>query len=98
MRGLSGTYSLAAAGTARELALPFDRSGFQDNLDKLGVGPGFGLRFQSYTADTEGRQIIRVILTRGRGDGAQRLANHGVLVFRQDGSLMDYHGPLAPGI
>jgi hypothetical protein len=69
----------------------------QDNLDKLGMGPEFGLRFQSYTVDTEGRQIVRVILTRGRGDGAQRLDNHGVLVFRPDGSLMDYHGPLAPG-
>jgi hypothetical protein len=70
----------------------------QDNLDKLGVGPEFGLRFQSYTVDAEGRQIVRVILTRGRGDGAQRLDDHGVLVFRPDGSLMDYHGPLAPDV
>src|SRR5260370_27768265 len=41
MRGLSGTYTLAAAGTARELALPFDRSGFPYFYYPLsrGVGP-----------------------------------------------------------
>jgi hypothetical protein len=69
----------------------------QDNLDKLGIGPGFGLMLQGWTLDPQGRQIVRVQLTRGRGDGAERLDNHGILVFRPDGSLMDYQGPLAPG-
>src|SRR5262249_40316437 len=31
----------------------------QDNLDQLGIAPEFGLQFQSYTVDTEGRQIVR---------------------------------------
>src|SRR5262249_1081763 len=65
--------------------------------DKLGIAPGFGLMLQGWTLDPEGRQIVRVQLTRGRGDGAERLDNHGILVFRPDGSLMDYHDPLAPG-
>jgi hypothetical protein len=70
----------------------------QDNLDKLGVGPEFGLLLQGWTTDTEGRQIVRVQLTLGRGDGARRLDNHGILVFRPDGSLMDYHSPLASNL
>jgi len=65
----------------------------QDNLDKLGIGPGFGLMLQGWTVDTDGRQIVRVQLT----SGAEPLDNYGVLVFRQDGSLMDYQGPLPSG-
>src|SRR5262249_21781631 len=64
----------------------------------LGIAPEFGLMLQGWTVDTEARQIVRVQLTRGRGDRAECLDNYGVLVFRQDGSLMDYHGPLASGI
>jgi hypothetical protein len=70
----------------------------QDNLDKLEIGPGFGLMLQGWTVDPEGRQIVRVQLTLGRGDDAQRLDNHGILVFRPDGSLMDYHSPLPSGL
>jgi hypothetical protein len=70
----------------------------QDNLDQLGLGSEFGLKLQSYSVDSLGQQIVRVQLTRGRGSDAELLDNHGILVFRNDGSLMDYHGPLAPGV
>src|SRR5205807_8515555 len=43
----------------------------QDNLDKLGIGSGFGLMLQGWTLDPQGRQIVRVQLTGGRGDGAE---------------------------
>jgi hypothetical protein len=69
----------------------------QDNLDQLGLGSEFGLKLQSYTVDSLGQQIVRVQLTRGRGSDAELLDNHGILVFRKDGSLMDYHGPLPSG-
>lgn len=73
------------------------------NLDKLGVGPDFGLKLQSVTRVNFLRRgigpaqtIVRVQLTQGRGDDAKPLDNHGVLVFRADGMLADYHAPLPP--
>src|SRR5262249_36564360 len=69
----------------------------QANLDKLGVGPDFGLKLQSVTQDDRlGQTIVRVQLTSGRGDGATLFNNHGILVFRRDGVLADYHAPLSP--
>jgi hypothetical protein len=66
------------------------------NLDRLDVGPDFGLVVQSVTRDDHFRQsIVRVQLTLGRGTDAVPLDDHGVLVFRQDGTLADYHAPLA---
>src|SRR5262249_24062480 len=60
----------------------------QANLDKLGVGPDFGLKLQSVTRDDRfGQTIVRVQLTSGRGDGATLFNNHGILVFRRDGVL-----------
>jgi hypothetical protein len=74
----------------------------QTNLDKLGIGPDFGLKLQSVTGDNRPRRatdgpaetIVRVQLTQGRGDVATPLENHGILVFRANGTLADYHAPL----
>lgn len=66
----------------------------QASLDKLGIGPEFGLKLQSLTRGRQGMTIVRVQLTSGRGDGAESLNNHGILAFRRDGILADYHGPL----
>src|SRR5262245_7713068 len=69
----------------------------QANLDRLGVGPDFGLKLQSVTQDDQyGQTVVRVQLTLGRGDGATPLNNHGILVFRRNGTLADYHAPLTP--
>ncbi len=69
----------------------------QANLDKLGIGPEFGLKLQSVTRDERyGQTIVRVQLTMGRGDGATPLDNHGILVFRRNGTLADYHAPIPP--
>jgi len=69
----------------------------QANLDRLGIGPDFGLKLQSVTRDERfGQTIVRVQLTLGRGDGATPLDNHGILVFRKNGALADYHPPLTP--
>jgi len=75
----------------------------QANLDKLGVGPDFGLKLQSVARVNFLRRgigpaqtIVRVQLTQGRGEGAMPLDNHGVLVFRADGPLADYHAPMPP--
>ncbi|MFN7928452.1 MAG: hypothetical protein U0Y68_10980 [Blastocatellia bacterium] len=75
----------------------------QDNLDQFGPGPDFGLQLQSVTyANRFGfgrgtnQTLVRVQLTQGRGDGATPLNNHGLLVFRPDGTLADYHPPLPP--
>ncbi|RIL00253.1 MAG: hypothetical protein DCC71_18920 [Proteobacteria bacterium] len=66
------------------------------NLDRLGVGPDFGLRVESATRDERFRQtIVRVQLTQGRGADAVPLDDHGVLVFREDGSLADHHAAVA---
>jgi hypothetical protein len=76
----------------------------QANLDKFGLGPNFGLKLQSVTrldlahpARRLRPTIVRVQLTAGRGAGATLLDNHGLLVFRADGSLADYHTPLPGG-
>ncbi|NOT62884.1 MAG: hypothetical protein HOP19_21965 [Acidobacteria bacterium] len=73
------------------------------NLNKLGIGPDFGLRLQSVTRLHNSRlpvsgnpapAIVRLQLTRGRGADAEPLDNHGLLVFRASGMLSDYHAPL----
>jgi hypothetical protein len=76
----------------------------QANLDSLGIGPDFGLKLQSVTRENPfgrrinfGQTVVRVQLTQGRGDGATPLDNHGILVFRANGTLADYHPPLPPG-
>jgi hypothetical protein len=80
----------------------------QANLDKLGIGPDFGLKLQSVTrienasrGPLRGRgpaqTIVRVQLTQGRGAQAQPLDNHGILVFRPNGLLADYHTALPSG-
>jgi len=75
----------------------------QANLDNLGIGQDFGLRLQSVVRDDRfgrtagfGQTIVRVQLTLGRGSGATPLDNHGILVFRANGTLADYHAPLPP--
>lgn len=66
-------------------------------LQALGIGPALGLAVQSVTRDGHlGQTIVRVQLTQGRGAGATPLANHGILVFRADGTLADYHSPVPP--
>lgn len=68
------------------------------NMDRLGIGPDFGLKLQSLTRGHRlGQAIVRVQLTLGRGEGAMPLDNHGILVFRWDGTLADYNAPLPPG-
>jgi hypothetical protein len=71
----------------------------EQNQDRLGVGQEFGLRLQSVTrlgGAAQGRMIVRVQLTNGRGAEATLLNNHGILVFRANGDLADYHPPV-PG-
>ena len=69
----------------------------QSNLDKLGISPEFGLTLQSVTHDTRsGNTIVRVQLTEGRESDAPAFDNHGVLSFRADHTLADYHSPI-PG-
>jgi len=67
----------------------------QANLDRLGIGPDFGLKLQSMTRESRfGQTIVRVQLTDGRASDAPLLENHGLLVFRADGTLADYYTPL----
>jgi hypothetical protein len=81
----------------------------QANLDKLGIGPEFGLKLHSVTRIQQFSQvrqfiptrgpaqaIVRVQLTEGRGPDATPLDNHGILVFHAGGMLRDYHAPLPP--
>jgi hypothetical protein len=69
----------------------------QASLDGLGIGPDFGLKLQSVTRDRgQWQTIVRVQLTLGRGENAELLDNHGILVFRENGALADYHAPLVP--
>lgn len=69
----------------------------QAQLDALGIGPEFGLALQGVVHDRRfGQTIVRVQLTMGRGANAVPLANHGILTFRSNGRLADYHGPLPP--
>jgi hypothetical protein len=64
------------------------------NQDNLGITADFGLKLQSVVQDNMGQTIVRVQLTMGRGDDATPLNNHGVLVFRRNGTLADYHPPV----
>ncbi|HYV03163.1 MAG TPA: hypothetical protein VFB82_01170 [Blastocatellia bacterium] len=67
----------------------------QASLDELGIGPDFGLKLQSVTRDNvSGQTMVRVQLTDGRGSDAPLLNNHGILTFRANGTLADYHPPL----
>lgn len=69
----------------------------QANLDNLGIGPEFGLAVQSVTQEKRfGHTIVRVQLTEGRGSDATLLDNYGILTFRADRTLADYHSPI-PG-
>jgi hypothetical protein len=69
------------------------------NQDVLGLGPEFGLKLQSVTRPGgagQGGMIVRVQLTQGRGADAKALNNYGILVFRANGDLADYHSAI-PG-
>jgi hypothetical protein len=67
----------------------------QANLDKLGIGSEFGLKLQSVTREGRfGQTIVRVQLTDGRAGEAALFDNHGILTFRADRTLADYHTPL----
>ena len=67
----------------------------QSNLDELGIFPEFGLVLQSVTHDSRsGNKIVRVQLTEGRGSDAPLFDNYGVLTFRADRTLADYHHPI----
>jgi len=70
----------------------------QKSLRKLGIPAGFGLRIQSHDVDAQGGQLVRVQLTDERSGTPQPLGNHGVLTFRSDGTLRDYHGPVPQGL
>jgi len=92
---------MAHEAAVPNLRLPRDASDrkvdklIQTNLDTLGIGPDFGLKLQSVTRETRfGQTIARVQLTDGRGNDADLLDNHGILVFRVDGTLADYYSPL----
>lgn len=71
---------------------------------ELGVAAPFGLELQSAERASDGRTVVRVQLVyRTPGaDGAEGtttpVGNHGILVFRADGSLADYHGPFVEGL
>jgi hypothetical protein len=67
----------------------------QSNLDELGIGPEFGLALQSVAHDSRsGNTIVRVQLTEGRESDAAVFDNHGILTFRPDRTLADYHSPI----
>lgn len=71
----------------------------QANLEILGIAPEFGLELQGVTRDQRLRQtIVRVQLMLGRGETAVLLDNHGILTFRANGRLADYHGPLPSAV
>lgn len=91
---------IAHEAAVPDLQLPRDATDrkvdklIQANLDRLGIGPDFGLKLLSVARESRfGKTIIRVQLTDGRGDGAALLDNHGILAFRADGTLADYHSP-----
>ena len=91
---------MAHEAAVPDLQLPRDASDrrvdrlIQANLDSLGIGPEFGLKLESVTRESRfGKTIARVQLTEGRDDDAELLANHGILTFRADGTLADYHSP-----
>jgi hypothetical protein len=70
------------------------------NQALLGAGPDFGLKLQNVTRPSgaiQGRMVIRIQLNQGRGKDATALNNHGILVFRANGDIADYHPPI-PGV
>jgi hypothetical protein len=71
----------------------------EQNQTLLAPGPDFGLKLQSVTrlsGAALGRIVVRVQLTQGQGADATPLNNHGIMVFRANGDLADYHSPI-PG-
>lgn len=99
----SVTEWMAHEAAAPELRLPQAASDrkvnrlLQANLENLGIGPDFGLKLKSVTRERRfGQTIVRVQLTEGRGEDAPVLDNYGLLTFRGDGTLADYHSPLPP--
>lgn len=67
----------------------------QANLEKLGIGQEFGLKLQSVSRERNfGQTTVRVQLTDGRGSDAALVENHGILIFRADGTLAEYYSPL----
>ncbi|MEK7705926.1 MAG: hypothetical protein AAB426_13270, partial [Myxococcota bacterium] len=70
----------------------------QEHLTQLGVDARFGLRLQSTQVDADGRTLVRVQLTEGRGERARALQNHGLVVFRADGTLCEYQPALPTGL
>ena len=67
----------------------------QANVNLLGLGQDFGLKLQNVTREGRfGQMVVRAQLTLGRDEYATPLNNHGILVFRADGLLCDYHPPL----
>lgn len=96
---------LAHEASLPDLRLPSERSELaierlvQTNLDKLGIGPEFGLTLQSVTRDDRFKlTLVRVQLTQGRDANATPLENHGILIFRANGTLADYQVPLPPTV
>jgi hypothetical protein len=71
----------------------------KNNLAKLGIGSGFDLEVINHELDDNGAQIVHVQLRQlqGKGKDPIPLNNQGILTFRPDGSLKDYHSPLPPG-
>ena len=71
----------------------------EQHQNLLAPGSDFGLKLQSVTrlsGDAQGRTVVRVQLTHGRGADATPLNNQGIMVFRANGDLADYHSPI-PG-
>jgi hypothetical protein len=67
----------------------------KNNQSKLGGGPELGYKVQSVETTTDGQKLVRLTLTDKRpGQKTQDLANNALLVFRKDGSLVDYQPAL----
>ncbi|HJQ27360.1 MAG TPA: hypothetical protein VKA60_25970 [Blastocatellia bacterium] len=64
----------------------------QANLDRLGIPPIYGLLLQSVTRDERFGQTIVRVQVRRVSDG-MLFDNEGMLTFRPDGTLADYHSP-----
>ncbi len=62
----------------------------KDHQEQLNLGGGFGGKLTSFHTDDLGQTVVRFQLERG-GAVAN---NHAVMVFRADGSLMDYQNPM----
>lgn len=62
----------------------------KDHQEQLNLGGGFGGKLTSFHTDDRGQTVVRFQLERA-GAVAN---NHAVMVFRADGSLMDYQNPM----